>query len=73
MASDGTGILGIATVVVRNSGERATAMITVPRRSAQLWRDGGWRDAPGRHVLEAGRSVADRRLTVDLRNGTVAG
>jgi beta-glucosidase len=108
--SDDTDILGTATVVVRNSGQRsgreivqaylapaeadperparwlagfapviaepgqrATAVITVPRRSAQVWRDGGWRDAPGRHVIEAGRSVADRRLTVDLRNGTVAG
>jgi beta-glucosidase len=103
-------ILGVATVVVRNSGRRigrevvqaylapaqedperparwlagfaavtaepgstATAVITVPKRSAQVWWDGGWRDAAGGHRLEVGRSVADRRLTVDLGNGTVAG
>ncbi|MEV6604442.1 glycoside hydrolase family 3 C-terminal domain-containing protein [Kutzneria sp. NPDC051319] len=103
-------ILGTATVVVRNAGNRpgrevvqaylaptepdserprrwlagfasvtaepgrtATAVITVPRRSRQVWRDGGWRDAVGGHRLEVGRSVADRRLTVDLSAGTVAG
>jgi len=65
-------LAGFASVTA-DPGERATAVITMPRRSAQLWRDGGWRDAAGRHVLEAGRSVADRRLTVELRNGTVAG
>ena len=103
-------ILGTATVVVRNAGNRpgrevvqaylaptepdserphrwlagfasvtaepgrtATAVITILRRSRQVWRDGGWRDAAGGHRLEVGRSVADRRLTVDLSAGTVAG
>ncbi|GAA3440395.1 fibronectin type III-like domain-contianing protein [Kutzneria kofuensis] len=65
-------LAGFASVTAE-PGRRATAVITVPRRSAQVWRDGGWRDAAGGHVLEVGRSVADRRLTVDLRNGTVAG
>ncbi|MFI9379933.1 beta-glucosidase H [Kutzneria sp. NPDC052558] len=65
-------LAGFASVTAE-AGERADAVITVPRRSTQVWRDGGWREAPGRHVLEAGRSVADRRLTVELRNGTVAG
>jgi beta-glucosidase len=65
-------LAGFASVTAE-PGERATAVISVPRRSAQSWRDGGWRDAAGGHVLEAGRSVADRRLAVDLGNGTVAG
>ncbi|MFC0430407.1 beta-glucosidase [Kutzneria buriramensis] len=65
-------LAGFAAVAA-GPGERATAVITVPRRSAQVWRDGGWREAAGPHRLEVGRSVADRRLTVDLKNGTVAG
>jgi beta-glucosidase len=65
-------LVGFAAVTAE-AGRPVIAVITLSRRAAQVWRDGDWRDAPGGHVLEAGRSVADRRLTVDLGNGTVAG
>src|SRR5206468_2760491 len=37
-------LAGFASVTAE-PGATATAVITLPRRSVQVWRDGGWRDA----------------------------
>jgi beta-glucosidase len=37
----------------------------MPERTAQIW-DEGWRAVPGPYLVEAGRSVADRRLSVTV-------
>ncbi|WP_250853028.1 glycoside hydrolase family 3 protein [Streptomyces rhizosphaericus] len=49
-------------------GETAEAAIPVPRRAAEIWDEtkGAWRLIPGTYAAEAGRSVADRRLSAPL-------
>ncbi|MFD9127156.1 beta-glucosidase [Kitasatospora sp. NPDC059571] len=55
-------------VVGAAPGERATARITVPLRAVQTWDTAAraWRTRPGVYTVEAGRSAADRPLTVAL-------
>jgi beta-glucosidase len=49
-------------------GETAEAVIELPERAFQVWEEqaGSWRTVPGRYAVEAGRSVADRRVSVRL-------
>ncbi|MFG2894489.1 fibronectin type III-like domain-contianing protein [Streptomyces sp. NPDC048248] len=47
-------------------GETVRVTIPLPRRAAQVWNDDedAWQLLPGRYVIEAGRSLADRRVQV---------
>ncbi|MER8187589.1 glycoside hydrolase family 3 C-terminal domain-containing protein [Kitasatospora sp. NPDC094015] len=47
-------------------GERVAARTRIPLRAFQTWDEaaGSWRSRPGVYRVEAGRSVADRRLSV---------
>ncbi|MGO4417346.1 glycoside hydrolase family 3 C-terminal domain-containing protein, partial [Streptomyces sp. MCAF7] len=49
-------------------GETAEAVIALPRRAAEIWDEetNGWRLIPGTYTAEAGRSLADRRLTAEV-------
>ncbi|MFH8367562.1 beta-glucosidase [Streptomyces sp. NPDC018031] len=70
-------LAGFASVRAR-PGEAVEAVIEVPRSAARYWHPagaadgtgdpagGGWRLRTGRHLAEAGRSVADRRLSVPV-------
>ncbi len=49
-------------VVEADAGEEAIVDVPLSPRAFQHW-DGGWQTEPGEFVLEAGRSVADLRLT----------
>nr|WP_260407690.1 glycoside hydrolase family 3 C-terminal domain-containing protein [Planomonospora venezuelensis] len=49
-------------VVDAGPGQTVITTITVPERAFQVWTDAGWATVPGDHTVEAGRSVADRRL-----------
>ncbi|MFC1400115.1 MULTISPECIES: beta-glucosidase [Streptacidiphilus] len=53
-------------VVTAEPGETVEARVPLPLRSFQTWGDAGWSVRPGTYAVEAGRSVADRRLTVAL-------
>ncbi|WP_405645433.1 glycoside hydrolase family 3 protein [Streptomyces uncialis] len=50
-------------------GGTAEAVITVARRAFEVWDEQtvGWHLADGPYTVEAGRSVADRRLRADLK------
>ncbi|WP_051809482.1 beta-glucosidase family protein [Actinoplanes subtropicus] len=54
-------------VVRAGPGETVTATIPVPLRAFQHW-DDGWRLEPGDFELSAGRSVADRPLSLIVRS-----
>ncbi|WP_431044618.1 beta-glucosidase [Streptomyces sp. P1-3] len=59
-------LAGFATVRAE-PGRSVEAVIALPRRAAEIWdEDGGWRLLPGEYAAEAGRSVADRRLTIPV-------
>ena len=49
-------------VVEADAGEEVIVDVPLSERAFQHW-DGGWQTEPGAFVLEAGRSVADLRLT----------
>ena len=53
-------------VVTAEPGETVEARVPLPQRSFQTWGDAGWAVRPGTYAVEAGRSVADRRLKVAL-------
>jgi beta-glucosidase len=46
-------------------GESVTVTVELPERAFQIW-DGGWRTIPGRYVVEAAHSSADRPLSTVL-------
>ena len=54
-------LVGFA-VVDADAGEEVIVDVPLSPRAFQHW-DGGWQTEPGEFVLEAGRSVADLRLT----------
>ncbi|MBI0298919.1 glycoside hydrolase family 3 C-terminal domain-containing protein [Streptomyces sp. PRKS01-29] len=60
-------LAGFASVTAA-PGETAEATIPVPRRAAEIWDEtkGAWRLIPGTYAAEAGRSVADRRLSAPV-------
>lgn len=47
-------------------GETAEVSIEIPRRAAEVWRDGGWQLIFGDYVLQVGHSLADIRLTTPI-------
>jgi beta-glucosidase len=49
-------------VVEADAGEEVIVDVPLSPRAFSHW-DGGWQTEPGTFVLEAGRSVADLRLT----------
>ena len=49
-------------VVEADAGEEVIVDVPLSPRAFEHW-DGGWQTEPGAFVLEAGRSVADLRLT----------
>jgi beta-glucosidase len=57
-------LAGFATAQAE-PGEAVTVRVPLPERTIQIW-DAGWRTVPGRYRLEAGRSVADPRVTTTL-------
>ena len=53
-------------VVEAGPGEVVEARVELPLRAFQTWGGTGWTLRPGAYAVEAGRSAADRRLTVAL-------
>ena len=53
-------------VVGAAPGEVVETRVELPLRAFQTWGDGGWTLRPGTYAVEAGRSAADRRVTVAL-------
>ncbi|WP_407696434.1 beta-glucosidase family protein [Sphaerisporangium corydalis] len=53
-------------VVTAEAGTTVLTTMTLPERAFQEWTEEGWRTIPGDHVLEIGRSVADRPLKATL-------
>jgi beta-glucosidase len=49
--------------ITAGPGETAEAIVTLPRRAAEVWSGAGWTAVPGRYTVEAAHSVADVRLT----------
>ncbi|MBM9509630.1 glycoside hydrolase family 3 protein [Actinacidiphila acididurans] len=49
--------------ITAGPGETAEAIVTLPRRAAEVWSGDGWTAVPGRYTVEAAHSVADVRLT----------
>ncbi|MFE9399328.1 beta-glucosidase [Streptomyces flavidovirens] len=49
-------------------GETVRVTIPVPRRAAEVWNadKGAWQLLPGQYAIEAGRSLADRRVQVTV-------
>ncbi|MFI6167664.1 glycoside hydrolase family 3 protein [Nocardia sp. NPDC051052] len=46
-------------------GELVEAEIRIPDRAFEIWDDGTWRKVPGWYEIQAGHSIADRRLTAE--------
>ena len=69
-AGDDTGdrparwLAGFATAEAA-PGETATIEVELPARTFQVW-DDGWRTIGGEYVVEAGHSIADRRLAATI-------
>jgi beta-glucosidase len=53
-------------VVQADPGGVVEARVRLPLRAFQTWAADGWTLRPGSYAVEAGRSCADRRLTVGL-------
>ncbi|MFB9724370.1 beta-glucosidase family protein [Planobispora longispora] len=53
-------------VVDADPGQTVITTVTLPERAFQVWTDRGWETVAGDYVVEAGRSVADRRLGVTV-------
>jgi beta-glucosidase len=53
------------TSAVAAPGEAVTVVVDLPERAFQSWA-GGWVTVPGGYAVEAGRSVADRRLSTRI-------
>jgi beta-glucosidase len=60
-------LAGFASVEA-DPGETAEAVIELPERAFQVWdeRAGSWRTVPGTYTVEAGRSIADRAVSVPV-------
>ncbi|WP_425508806.1 glycoside hydrolase family 3 C-terminal domain-containing protein [Streptomyces malaysiensis] len=60
-------LAGFASLTA-DPGETAEAVIPLPRRAAEIWDEtaGTWRLIPGDYTAEAGRSVADRRVSAPV-------
>jgi beta-glucosidase len=50
---------------VAGPGEAVTVAVDLPERAFQSWA-GGWVTVPGGYAVEAGHSVADRRLSARI-------
>ena len=55
-------LAGFATVEAA-PGRTADAVIALPARCVQTWRDGGWRTVPGRYHVTAGGPAADAQVS----------
>ncbi|WP_344214551.1 beta-glucosidase family protein [Nonomuraea bangladeshensis] len=53
-------------VVEAEPGQTVLSTVFLDERAFQVW-DGGWRTVEGEHVVTAGRSVADPRLSITVR------
>ena len=53
-------------VVTAEPGQVVEARVSLPLRAFQTWGPNGWALRPGSYAVEAGRSAADRPLTVAL-------
>ncbi|MFD6155813.1 glycoside hydrolase family 3 protein [Nocardia sp. NPDC060256] len=51
--------------VEADPGELVEAEIRIPDRAFEIWDGGTWRKVPGSYEIQAGRSIADRRLTAE--------
>ncbi|MEU7139237.1 glycoside hydrolase family 3 C-terminal domain-containing protein [Nocardia sp. NPDC046473] len=51
--------------VEADPGELVEAEIHIPDRAFEIWDDGAWRKVSGTYEIQAGHSIADRRLTAD--------
>ncbi len=60
-------LAGFASVSVE-PGESAEVEVALPQRAFEIWdeQSGSWRLVPGAYEIQAGRSIADLRLTVPL-------
>ncbi|MEW2580314.1 glycoside hydrolase family 3 protein [Streptomyces syringium] len=60
-------LAGFASVEA-GPGETAEAVVALDPRAFEVWDDeaAGWRRIPGTYTAEAGRSIADRRLTAPV-------
>ncbi|MGH3489892.1 MAG: glycoside hydrolase family 3 C-terminal domain-containing protein, partial [Actinopolymorphaceae bacterium] len=58
-------LAGFASVTAA-PGETVEATVTIPRRAAEVWDGTGWTLVPGAYQVDAGRCVADVRLTAPL-------
>ncbi|MGW2639983.1 glycoside hydrolase family 3 protein [Streptomyces sp. NPDC001348] len=47
-------------------GESVEVTVTVPRRAFEIWEGNGWVFVKGSYEIQAGRSIADRRLTATI-------
>ncbi|MFI7053913.1 beta-glucosidase [Streptosporangium canum] len=53
-------------VVDAGPGQTVVTTVHLPERAFQIWTEEGWRTASGDYTVEAGRSVADRRLAATV-------
>ncbi|WP_127931832.1 glycoside hydrolase family 3 protein [Nonomuraea polychroma] len=53
-------------VVEAEPGQTVITTVFLPERAFQVWED-GWRTVAGEHTIEAARSVADPRLSVQVK------
>lgn len=60
-------LAGFASVSVE-PGESAEVEVALPQRAFEIWdeQSGSWRLVPGAYEIQAGRSIADLRLTAPL-------
>ncbi|GAA2851974.1 hypothetical protein GCM10010517_09630 [Streptosporangium fragile] len=59
-------VLAGFAVVDAAPGETVVGTVRLPERAFQRWTDEGWRTVPGEYAVEAGRSLADRRLSATV-------
>ncbi|WP_031167764.1 beta-glucosidase H [Streptosporangium roseum] len=53
-------------VVDAGPGQTVVTTVHLPERAFQIWTEEGWRTVSGDYTVEAGRSVADRRLAATV-------
>ncbi|MFI6882105.1 beta-glucosidase H [Streptosporangium canum] len=53
-------------VVDAGPGQTVVTTVHLPERAFQVWTEEGWRTVSGDYTVEAGRSVADRRLAATV-------
>ena len=52
-------------IAAAGPGQAVTVTTELPARAFQVW-DDGWRTVPGQYAVQAGRSIADRRIAASL-------